>query len=165
MTDLIDYGSVCSRLESLIASTRPITAFSNASAFLFHELKDVSWVGFYFFDPDVDKLVLGPFQGKPACVEIGRGKGVCGHAYETGTTVVVPDVHEFPGHIACDADSRSEIVVPIKIRGAVYALLDIDSTTPCRFSDQDASGLERIADVIEEYSADHYSFDLIKSKG
>jgi GAF domain-containing protein len=126
-------------------------------------LKDVSWVGFYFFDPDVDKLVLGPFQGKPACVEIGRGKGVCGHAYETGTTVVVPDVHEFPGHIACDADSRSEIVVPIKIRGAVAALLDVDSTTPARFSEQDAAGLEKAARVIELYSEDHYPFVFIKT--
>ena len=165
MTSRIDYGSVCSRLRSLIVSTRPVTAFSNASSFLFYELNDVSWVGFYFFDPDVDKLILGPFQGKPACVEIGRGKGVCGHAFETGSTVIVPDVREFPGHIACDADSRSEIVVPIKIRGAVVALLDVDSAIPCRFSDQDASGLERIACVIEEYSADHYPFDLIKSKG
>ncbi len=121
-------------------------------------------MGFYFYNPKDDKLILGPFQGKPACVEIGRGKGVCGHAFETGSTVVVPDVRDFPGHIACDPDSRSEIVVPIKIRGEVAALLDVDSTTLGRFSDPDAAALEKIAEVIEEYSADHYPFVFIKAK-
>ena len=161
----IDYISLSSRLNSLIVSSRPVTAFSNASSFLFHELNDVSWLGFYFYDPVIDKLILGPFQGKPACVEIGCGNGVCGHAFEIGSTVVVPDVHDFPGHIACDADSRSEIVAPIRIRGTVAALLDIDSTTLGRFSDQDAAGLKEVVRVIENYSEIHYPFDFLSTKG
>ena len=148
---MTDYSSICKRLDSLIAMTRPVSAFSNAASFIFHELYDVSWVGFYFYDRKEEKLFLGPFQGKPACVEIGRGKGVCGHALETGSPVVVPDVKEFPGHIACDAASRSEIVVPIKIKGMVIALLDIDSTSPARFDDNDKDGLCNVAEIIEKY--------------
>ena len=154
----IDYGSICSRLDSLITSCPPVTAFSNASSLIYNDMNNVNWVGFYFYDQGSDKLILGPFQGKPACVEIERGKGVCGHSLDTGSTVVVPDVLAFPGHIACDAESRSEIVIPVKVNGQVAALLDIDSKTTDRFTQYDATGLEKVARVIEKYSEKHFPF-------
>ncbi len=153
-----DYDSICKRLDTLIDGTRPVSAFSNAASFIYHELTDVSWVGFYFFDPASDKLILGPFQGKPACVEIGRGKGVCGKTLETGNTIVVSNVLLFPGHIACDADSRSEIVVPINVNGKTVCLLDIDSTSEGRFTESDKSGLEAVVSVLEKYSEKNYPF-------
>ncbi|MBQ6262984.1 MAG: GAF domain-containing protein [Clostridia bacterium] len=159
--ETVDYASIATRLESLMASTLPLTAFSNASSLIFHELNNVSWVGFYFYDNRSDKLILGPFQGKPACVEIERGKGVCGRSLDTGSTVVVPDVLKFPGHIACDADSRSEIVIPVKVYGQVYALLDIDSKLTGRFTAEDSAGLEKVVRVIEKYSEDYIPFDFL----
>lgn len=120
---------------------------ANFSALLYHSLPEVNWVGFYFFDGK--ELVVGPFQGKPACVRIALGRGVCGAAALARTTQLVPDVHEFPGHIACDAASRSEVVVPlISADGSLLGVLDIDSPAPGRFDATDQAGLERLAKVF-----------------
>lgn len=116
---------------------------ANVAALLGHTLRDVNWVGFYFVRGD--ELVLGPFAGLPACVRIARGKGVCGAAWAEDRTQVVPDVHVFPGHIACDAASRSEVVVPLRADGRVVAVLDCDSPTPARFSPRDVALLEQAA--------------------
>lgn len=155
-----DYNRLCGALLPLIEGTRPVTAFSNTASLIFHEMHDVSWVGFYFYDHSRDCLFLGPFQGKPACVEIPKGKGVCGSSFLSGMTLIVPDVNSFPGHIACDADSRSEIVVPIKICGNTEAVLDIDSTSPDRFDSEDREYLERIAGIIGKYSEHYFPFDF-----
>ena len=112
------------------------------------ELPDVNWVGFYFLEEDT--LVLGPFQGKPACVSIPMGRGVCGTAAVTGAIQRVADVHRFDGHIACDADSRSELVVPLEKDGLVYGVLDLDSPVTGRFDAADEAGLSRLAEL---YSA------------
>ncbi len=122
---------------------------SNASALLNLLLDDINWVGFYIMTSG--KLVLGPFQGKPACVSIEVGKGVCGTAAMTKEIQLVKDVHAFPGHIACDSASNSEIVLPIVIDGEVLAVLDIDSPTTGRFDEEDRAGLERIVATLEKY--------------
>jgi GAF domain-containing protein len=119
---------------------------ANFSALLYHALPDVNWVGFYFFDGT--ELVVGPFQGKPACVRIALGRGVCGTAAQSRETQRVADVHAFPGHIACDAASRSEVVVPLVLGGALLGVLDIDSPSPNRFDAEDQIGLERLAQVF-----------------
>ena len=116
---------------------------ANLASLLFYGLEDLNWAGFYFLKGDV--LVLGPFQGKPACVRIEMGKGVCGTAAATRETLVVADVHEFPGHIACDVASNSEIVVPLIRDGRVIGVLDIDSPQRNRFDDEDRAGLEALA--------------------
>lgn len=116
---------------------------ANFSALLYHSLPDVNWAGFYFFDGR--ELVVGPFQGKPACVRIAIGRGVCGAAAATRSTQLVADVHAFPGHIACDSASRSEIVVPLVKADALLGVLDIDSPSPGRFDTQDQQGLEALA--------------------
>jgi GAF domain-containing protein len=121
---------------------------ANCSALLFASLDDVNWAGFYFFEEDT--LVLGPFQGNVACVEIPRGKGVCGTAAAEDRTLAVPDVHRFPGHIACDSASRSEIVIPLHSGGKVIGVLDIDSPVLSRFTEADQAGLEQIAALVEE---------------
>lgn len=143
-------------LEQLSALLEPsngsfltrISSLANACALLGMYLERVNWVGFYLRDSnatdDGDGLVLGPFQGAPACVRIPIGKGVCGTACSTGETQLVPDVHAFPGHIACDGASRSEIVVPIKVEGKVVAVLDIDSPDLDRFSVEDAAFLQQV---------------------
>ena len=118
---------------------------ANIAALLWYGLPDLNWAGFYFRKGD--ELVLGPFQGKPACVRIGLGQGVCGRAAASGQTVIVPDVHAFTGHIACDAASRSEIVVPL-IGATVLGVLDLDSPCLARFDHEDAAGLEAIAHVM-----------------
>lgn len=147
-------------LEQLSALLEPsngsfitrISSLANACALLAMYLERVNWVGFYLRDShamdDGDILVLGPFQGAPACVRIPIGKGVCGTACATGATQLVPDVHAFPGHIACDGASRSEIVIPIKVDGKVVAVLDIDSPDLDRFSLEDATFLEQVVDRI-----------------
>ncbi len=122
---------------------------SNASALLNLLLDDINWVGFYIMTGD--KLVLGPFQGKPACVNIDIGKGVCGTAAQTNSIQRVEDVHLFPGHIACDSASNSEIVLPIINDGQVVAVLDIDSPIKQRFDEDDEKGLERIVATLEKY--------------
>jgi GAF domain-containing protein len=121
----------------------PIANAANIAALLWHGLPDLNWAGFYFAKGS--ELVLGPFQGKPACVRIPAGKGVCGTAAATRQTLIVPDVHAFEGHIACDAASNSEIVVPLIRDGAVIGVLDLDSPSPARFDEADAAGLEAIA--------------------
>lgn len=121
---------------------------ANLCALLFMELRDVNWAGFYFLRGN--ELIVGPFQGKPACVTIPVGKGVCGAAAATRAVQRVPDVHAFPGHIACDADSRSEIVVPLESGGELIGVLDIDSPLPDRFDDNDEALLVEIARLYAE---------------
>ena len=125
-----------------------VPLFSNVSALLFEELKDINWVGFYIMKNG--SLVVGPFQGKVACIRIPIGKGVCGTSVERDEVLVVPDVHAFPGHIACDGASRSEIVLPIHIGGRIMGVLDIDSPIENRFSEADEKGLRAIVEVLEE---------------
>lgn len=119
---------------------------ANLAALIYHELPELNWAGFYFAHHN--ELVLGPFQGKPACVRIPWGKGVCGAAAARGAAIVVPDVHEFPGHIACDEASRSELVVPLLTGGRVVGVLDLDSPVPDRFDDEDRIGCERLAALL-----------------
>lgn len=125
-----------------------VPLLANASAAIWEALGDINWAGFYVMRRGT--LVLGPFQGKVACLHIQPPRGVCGTAAAEDRTVVVPDVHAFPGHIACDSASRSEIVVPIHHGGAVAAVLDIDSPTPGRFTEADRIGLEQVAWEIEK---------------
>ena len=125
-----------------------VAAFSNLSALIKETLPELNWAGFYFADEN--GLTVGPFQGKPACIHIAPGKGVCGTAVARKETVVVPDVHAFPGHIACDSASASEIVIPLCRDGKVAAVLDIDSPVKDRFSPADRDGLEALARKIEE---------------
>ena len=136
-----------SQLESLCSGNQSnISMLSNASALLNEYLDDINWVGFYLFDKD--KLVLGPFQGKVACIEIAIGKGVCGTAYQNKALLNVDNVHNFPGHIACDSRSNSEIVIPLIHNGKRYGVLDIDSTSYSRFSYQDEVIFQEAADII-----------------
>ncbi len=124
----------------------PVANMANVAAVLFHGLPDLNWAGFYRV---VDReLVLGPFQGKAACIRIPLGKGVCGAAAATGETQRVDDVHAFAGHIACDADSRSELVVPLMHEGRVIGVIDLDSPVPARFDAEDAAGCEALAALI-----------------
>jgi GAF domain-containing protein len=127
-----------------------IANMANVAALLWQYLPDLNWAGFYRTMPggEGDKLVLGPFQGKPACIRIPWGRGVCGTAAATAMSQVVADVHAFPGHIACDADSRSELVVPVLRGHRVVAVIDLDSPLPARFDAADAAGLERLAALI-----------------
>jgi L-methionine (R)-S-oxide reductase len=128
-----------------------IANMANVSAILFHGLPDLNWAGFYRMvqnDKGGGELVLGPFQGKAACIRIPLGKGVCGVAAATGKTQLVEDVHAFPGHIACDADSRSELVVPLVHDGQVIGVIDLDSPLPVRFDNEDAAGCEALARLI-----------------
>ena len=129
-------------------SKNNIPLMSNISALLFDNLKDINWAGFYLVKDD--NLLLGPFQGKVACVNIEKGKGVCGSALEKDKTIVVENVHEFEGHIACDSASNSEIVIPIHKDGFIKAVLDIDSPILNRFSIEDKLGLERLVKEIEK---------------
>ncbi|MBP5230815.1 MAG: GAF domain-containing protein [Clostridia bacterium] len=124
----------------------PVSNMANAAACLFRALPDVSWVGFYLLEGD--KLVLGPFQGKPACIEIPAGKGVCGACAASGKPLCVPDVLSFPGHIACDPDSRSELVLPLMRDGKVFGVLDLDSKTSGRFGEEDRTLLEACAEIL-----------------
>ncbi|MBO7238534.1 MAG: GAF domain-containing protein [Elusimicrobiaceae bacterium] len=123
---------------------------ANLSALIYHNLPDLNWAGFYLLDADV--LRLGPFQGKPACTEIALGKGVCGTAALEKKTLVVPDVHQFAGHIACDSASKSEIVIPVIIGGKVWGVLDIDSPVLARFDEVDRAGLEELVRIFTESS-------------
>ena len=141
------YALLCEQAEALLAGERDMTAnAANIASLVFHTLPDLNWAGFYWMKDG--GLVLGPFQGKPACVRIALGKGVCGTAAATARTVVVPDVHAFPGHIACDSASRSEVVVPVTKDARVLGVLDLDSPIPGRFDDEDARGLEAVVAVF-----------------
>ena len=143
------YQSLVKQTESLIGGESNIIAnMANISALLFTSLEDVNWVGFYFMDSP-SELVLGPFQGNPACIRIPVGKGVCGTAAATEQTQLISDVHAFDGHIACDAASNSEIVVPIMKNGSVFAVLDIDSPSIGRFDTDDQAGLEALVKCLE----------------
>ncbi len=145
---MTDYAMLISQLESLASEERDyIPVLSNASALLYWNLEDLNWAGFYLMDKG--SLLLGPFQGKTACIRIAPGKGVCGAAVVDDRTVVVKNVHEFPGHIACDSASNSEIVIPIHSKGHIIGVLDLDSTRPGRFSDEDRQGLEEFVKALE----------------
>ena len=142
------YPLVKGQLQALVAGVPyPVANLANASALLNQALADINWVGFYLREGD--KLVLGPFQGKTACIEIPFGRGVCGTAAATDETQLVKDVHEFPGHIACDSASNSEIVIPLHKNGAVAAVLDIDSPLTGRFTEADKEGLESLVPILE----------------
>ena len=142
------YRLLRTQLTGLVDGVPHLTAnLANTSALLAGALRDINWVGFYLLKDDT--LILGPFQGKPACVEIKVGKGVCGSAVAEDRTMLVPDVHAFPGHIACDSASNSEIVVPIHCSGKVVGVLDIDSPCLHRFDDEDRHGLECLVHTLE----------------
>ena len=144
-----DYKLMQAQLKALIQDVPyEIANFANASALIWQGLADINWAGFYLMTDGM--LVLGPFQGKPACTRIAVGRGVCGTAAQQDATQLVPDVHAFPGHIACDCASNSEIVVPIHKDGAVYGVLDIDSPLLSRFTEEDQAGLEGLVRVLEE---------------
>jgi GAF domain-containing protein len=143
------YAELLSQARALMAGERDFTAnAANLSALLFHSLEGLNWAGFYWLKGG--ELVLGPFQGKPACVRIALGKGVCGTAAASRMAVVVPDVHAFSGHIACDSASMSEVVVPVLDGGRLVGVLDLDSPRPARFDDDDARGLEAIVAAFVE---------------
>ena len=137
-------------LSSLTLNERhPVPNMANASALLWQELPDINWAGFYTMEDGY--LLLGPFQGKPACIRIPLGKGVCGTAAEKNKTQLVKDVHQFKGHIACDSASNSEIVIPLHDKDKkVRAVLDIDSPLTGRFTDEDKAGLEKFAHILEK---------------
>jgi L-methionine (R)-S-oxide reductase len=142
-----DYAALAQELKGLLTGEDDLIAnTANATSLIYHTLPDLNWCGVYLLRGD--ELVVGPFQGKPACVRIGLGKGVCGTAAAERRTVVVPDVHAFPGHIACDAASRSEIVIPLIRRGDLLGVLDLDSPKLARFDDDDRRGLEQLANVL-----------------
>lgn len=141
------YQALLTQAENLVCIRfGRITNAANLAALLYQHLPDINWAGFYFLDGDM--LRLGPFQGKPACAEIPLGKGVCGSAVEQGKTLIVPDVHAFAGHIACDAASRSEIVVPLMQKGKPWGVLDIDAPVLNRFDKQDTDFLQKIAALL-----------------
>ena len=142
------YRELAAQLTALLAGERDAVACAaNTASLLYWSLPEVNWAGFYFVEPGSGDLVVGPFQGKPACVRIPLGKGVCGTAAATRRTLVVADVHEFPGHIACDAASNSEVVVPILAGERLLGVLDIDSPQRARFDAADGRGLEQLVAI------------------
>ncbi|MBQ6878237.1 MAG: GAF domain-containing protein [Oscillospiraceae bacterium] len=146
---MTDYSLLCQNLSALTDEIPYETAnLANASALLWEYLPDLNWAGFYKIIGG--KLVLGPFQGKTACIEIEIGHGVCGTAVAENKTQLVYDVHKFPGHIACDCASNSEIVVPIHVDGKIWGVLDIDSPVIGRFSEEDKNGLEKFVKILEK---------------
>ena len=146
---MTDYALLTAQLSALAADEPHwLPVLSNAAALLWESLEDINWAGFYLTRRE--SLLLGPFQGKVACIRIPYGRGVCGTAAAEDKTQLVPDVHAFPGHIACDSASRSEIVVPLHCGSAVIGVLDIDSPTEGRFTEQDRQGLETFARTLEE---------------
>ncbi|MFB2562228.1 GAF domain-containing protein [Rhizobium sp. IMFF44] len=141
------YRELADQLKALLDGEHdPIANAANTSALIFQMLPDLNWAGFYFLHRE-DELVLGPFQGKPACVRIAVGRGVCGTAVERAQSILVEDVHAFPGHIACDAASRSELVVPLFRDGKVFGVIDLDSPLPGRFDGDDQAGIEALAAI------------------
>ena len=141
------YDQLAAQLSSLLAGERDLIAnAANFSSLIFHALPDLNWAGFYFLRNE--ELVLGPFQGRPACVRIALGQGVCGTAAAKCLTTIVPNVQEFPGHIACDSASNSEIVVPLRKGERVLGVLDLDSPVPARFDKVDAAGLETLVKIL-----------------
>ncbi|MFQ5982056.1 MAG: GAF domain-containing protein [Woeseiaceae bacterium] len=145
----VDYGTLRAQLDALMKDEAdPLANSANFVALVFNALPDINWLGIYVLRDA--ELVLGPFQGKPACVRIPMGQGVCGSAAEQMTTLRVSDVHEFDGHIVCDPESRSEIVVPLISEGRLYGVLDIDSPKPNRFGERDQESLEGLCELFVE---------------
>lgn len=145
---MTDYPALHAQLAALTEGIpHPIANLANAAALLWHALPDLNWAGFYLLEGN--KLVLGPFQGKTACIEIPLGRGVCGTAAAEDRTLLVEDVHAFHGHIACDSASNSEIVVPLRKNGAVIGVLDLDSPSLRRFGPEDQMGLETFAAILQ----------------
>ena len=144
----MNYKELIMQVDALTAGVPHLVAnLANASAAIWQEMDRINWAGFYLMEGG--KLVLGPFQGKPACIEIAVGKGVCGTAVAERKTQLVEDVHQVPGHIACDCASNSEIVVPIYKNGEVFGVLDIDSPYYARFTAEDQAGMEELVRVLE----------------
>lgn len=144
-----EYEALAEQMRAVLDKEWPVVSnLSNAAGVLYQGMGRINWAGFYLLDKNV--LWLGPFQGKPACVRIEVGKGVCGTAVSEGRTQLVYDVHRFPGHIACDSASRSEIVIPLRKDGRIVGVLDIDSPETGRFEEPDREGLEYIAGILEE---------------
>ena len=147
---MTDYDALIAQAESLTAGVpHRIANLANVSALIFDTLEDLNWAGFYLLKGET--LVLGPFQGRPACIEIPVSRGVCGAAVRENCSQLVKDVHAFAGHIACDSASRSELVVPLRRDGAVFGVLDLDSPSLSRFTEADRDGMERLAKTIEPY--------------
>ena len=145
----VNYDQILAQLSALVEGIPyEVANLANASALLWQELPDINWAGFYKMTDGA--LVLGPFQGKPACIRIPVGKGVCGTAVAQDRTQLVYNVHDFPGHIACDCASNSEIVVPIHVNGEIWGVLDIDSPAIGRFTEADQKGLEKVVGVLEQ---------------
>ena len=149
MEQNVNYDLLCAQMECLADGVPyEMANLANASALLWQTLEGINWAGFYKM---VDgKLVLGPFQGKTACTMIAVGRGVCGTAVAENCTQLVPDVHQFPGHIACDCASNSEIVLPIHVNGKIWGVLDIDSPYIGRFTEEDKAGLLEIIGILEQ---------------
>lgn len=149
-----NYEMLLQQLKGLIHDEpNRIANLSNASALLNQFLEDINWVGFYLWEED--QLILGPFQGLPACIRIENGKGVCGTAMATNETMLVQNVHEFPGHIACDARSQSEIVIPMQLHGKNFGVLDIDSPSLSRFDETDQTYLEQFVAILVDHMETH----------
>ena len=145
----MDYKLLNEQVRALVGGVPHVIAnLANTSAAIWQAMEDINWAGFYLMEQG--RLVLGPFQGKPACIEIAVGRGVCGTAVAEEKTQLVYDVHQFPGHIACDSASNSEIVVPIFKDGKVWGVLDIDSPTVGRFTEEDKAGLEALVKILEK---------------
>ena len=145
----VNYETVCAQLSALTEGIPyEVANLANASALLWQELPGINWVGFYKMEEGA--LVLGPFQGKPACIRIAVGRGVCGTAVAEDKVQLVYNVHDFPGHIACDSASNSEIVLPIHVNGKIWGVLDIDSPEIGRFTEEDKMGLLKVTAIIEK---------------
>lgn len=152
MKKTVDYAALAAQLAALTGDVPyEIANLSNASALLWEHLPDINWAGFYKMEDGA--LVLYPFQGKPACIRIPVGRGVCGTAVAMDEVQLVCDVHQFPGHIACDSASNSEIVLPIHVNGGIWGVLDIDSPSIGRFTEEDKEGLKLFVDVLESVLA------------
>ena len=142
----VDYNELARQAEGLLSGQKHrIANAANLSALIYHALPEVNWAGFYFLEGD--ELIVGPFQGQPACVRIAMGKGVCGTAAATRSTQRVEDVQAFEGHVVCDPVSRSEIVVPLVVDGQIIGVLDLDSPQRGRFDEADQRGLEKLAEI------------------
>lgn len=153
MENKISEGLILQHIKDLVKDEPNwIANLSNAAALLNESLDQINWVGFYLWDEADEELVLGPFQGRVACIRIASGKGVCGTAFEQRQTIVVPDVNEFPGHIVCDAASQSEIVVPLIKDGKTIGVLDVDAPIKNRFGDAEQEMLEAFVEIFLTYA-------------
>ena len=145
----MDYALLCAQVRSFAeADGWYVPLMANAAALIWENMRDLNWAGFYVMREG--RLVLGPFQGKTACIHIPVGKGVCGAAVARDATQRVANVHDFPGHIACDSASNSEIVVPLRVNGKVVGVLDLDSPWPGRFTEEDQTGLETVGEILSQ---------------